>query len=91
MVLVKNADSQAYPRPTTSLDVGPRGRPEPRPGQSGLTCQLPAQSQLHAAHIYSDCLVSSLPDQLSPHRDALFARVGQSPSPQLPLREKNPF
>lgn len=25
MVLVKNADSQAYPRPILSLDVGPRG------------------------------------------------------------------
>lgn len=29
VVLVKNADSQAYPRPTASLDVGPRGSPGP--------------------------------------------------------------
>ena len=27
VVLVKNADSQAYPRLTASLDVGPRGSP----------------------------------------------------------------
>lgn len=40
MVLVKNADSQAYPRPAASLDVGPRGSPGPSLARVAFTASF---------------------------------------------------
>lgn len=39
-MLVKNADSQAYPRPAASLDVGPRGSPGPSPARVAFTARF---------------------------------------------------
>ena len=80
VVLVKNVDSQAYPRPAASLGVGPRGSAGPSPA-SGPRCQPSAESQLPEAHVYTDWLVLSLPSQLSLHRDSRLARGGQTTSP----------
>ena len=69
MVLVKNADSQAYPRPTVSLDVGPRGR-------SGLASFMQHTSTQTG-------LSGPFPTGFPLAETSLFARVGQHSSYHL--------
>lgn len=84
VVLVKNADSQACPRPILSLDVGPRkwGGPVSRPNQTALTHRfLTRANSLHCTCVLTDMLCSLSAN--FKHKDAsLSASLGQSTSHQ---------
>lgn len=94
VVLVKNADSQACPRPILSLDVGPRkwGGPVSRPNQTALTHRfLTRANSLRYTCMQTTDMFCSLSANFK-HKDAsLLASVGQSTPHQLSRCEKNSY